>query len=45
MNQKGFFESSETTQKKLMLEHFVNSLQEATFKAYSLENINRGKYE
>ena len=45
MNQKGFFESSETTQKKLMLEHFINSLQEATFKAYSLENINRGKYE
>ena len=45
MNTKGFFESTETSQKKLMLEHFINSLQEATFKAYSLENINRGKYQ
>ena len=45
MNTKGFFESNETSQKKLMLEHFINSLQEATFKAYSLENINRGKYQ
>lgn len=45
MNTKGFFESTETTQKKLMLEHFINSLQEATFKAYSLENINRTKYQ
>ena len=45
MNTKGFFESLETSQKKLMLEHFINSLQEATFKAYSLENINRTKYQ
>lgn len=45
MNTKGFFESAETSQKKLMLEHFINSLQEATFKAYSLENINRSKYQ
>jgi hypothetical protein len=44
MNTKGFFESAETSQKKLMFEHFVNSLQEDTFKAYTLENINRIKY-
>ena len=45
MNTNGFFESAETSQKKLMLEHFINSLQEATFKAYSLDNINKGKYQ
>lgn len=45
MNTKGFFESDETSQKKLMFEHFVNSLQEDTFKAYTLENINRTKYQ
>lgn len=45
MNVNGFFESSETSQKKLMLEHFINSLQDSTFKAYSLENINRTKYQ
>ena len=45
MNTKGFFESAETSQKKLMFEHFVNSLQEDTFKAYTLENINRIKYQ
>lgn len=45
MNTNGFYESQETSQKKLMLEHFINSLQEATFKAYNLENINRGKYQ
>lgn len=45
MNTNGFFESSETSQKKLMLEHFINSLQESTFKAYRLQNIGKSKYE
>lgn len=45
LNQNGFYESSEQTQKKLMLEFFINSLQESTFKAYNLENINRTKYQ
>ena len=45
MNRDGFYESSETSQKKLMLEYFINSLQDSTFKAYNLENINRTKYQ
>lgn len=45
MNADGFYESQETTQKKLMLEYFINSLQKSTFDAYNLENINRTKYQ
>lgn len=45
MNRSGYFESSETTQKKLMYEFFINSLQESTFKAYNLDNLNRTKYQ
>lgn len=45
MNRSGYFESAETTQKKLMLEFFINSLQESTFKAYNLDNLNRTKYQ
>lgn len=45
MNRDGFYESSENSQKKLMLEYFINSLQDSTFKAYNLENINRTKYQ
>jgi len=41
----GYYESQETGQRKLMLEYFINSLQEDTYKAYNLENINRSKYE
>lgn len=45
MNRSGYFESSETTQKKLMYEFFINSLQDSTFKAYNLDNLNRTKYQ
>ena len=45
MNVDGYFESSETGQKKLMLEHFINSLQQSTSKTYRLSNISKPKYQ
>lgn len=45
LNVDGFYVSDETTQNKLMLEFFINSLQESTFRVYNLENINRTKYQ
>lgn len=45
LNTDGFYVSDETTQNKLMLEFFINSLQESTFTAYNLENMNRTKYQ
>ena len=45
LNLNGFYESSEISQRKLMLEYFINSLQNDTYKTYNLENINRSKYE
>ena len=44
-NQTTLAQSFGLIQKKLMLEFFINSLQESTFKAYNLENINRTKYQ
>lgn len=45
LNKDGYYESSDASQNKLLLEYLINSLQEDTFALYNSNNIIRTKYQ
>lgn len=45
LNTNGYYESQQPSQKKILLEHIVNSLQQDTFALYRVNNIGKTKYQ